>query len=242
MPDTATRPTSPSTDSLSVFFPCYNEQDNIRRVYESAAAVLGNRGVDYELILVDDGSTDQTPQIADAIAAADPRVTVVHHPANLGYGAAIQSGIRAATKTLVFYTDGDGQFDLSELPPLLPLMKRYEIVSCFRLNRQDGLLRKFNAWCWTSLVCLLFRMKFKDINCAFKLHQRRIFDDMELRSIGALINAEILARATRRRYAITQVGVHHFPRTRGQQTGAHPRVIFRAFRELITLYRQINDE
>ena len=88
----------------------------------------------------------------------------------------------------------------------------YDIVSCFRLNRQDGLLRKFNAWCWTSLVCLLFRMKFKDINCAFKLYRRRIFDDMELRSNGALINAEILARATRRRYAITQVGVHHFPR------------------------------
>lgn len=167
-------------------------------------------------------------------------VTVVHHPTNLGYGAAIQSGIRAATKTLVFYTDGDGQFDLNELPPLLPLIKQYDIVSCFRLNRQDGLLRRFNAWCWTSFVCFLFRMKFKDINCAFKLHQRRIFVDIEMRSTGALINAEILSRATRRRYAITQVGVHHFPRTRGQQTGAHPRVIFRAFRELVKLYQQIN--
>jgi glycosyltransferase involved in cell wall biosynthesis len=240
MPDTATRPTSSGADSLSVFFPCYNEQDNIRRVYESAAKVLGPIGVDYEVILVDDGSTDQTPRIIDAIAAADPRVTAVHHPANLGYGAAIQSGIRAATKTLVFFTDGDGQFDLNELPPLLPLMKEHDIVSCFRLNRQDGLLRKLNAWCWTSLVCLLFRMKFKDINCAFKLYQRRIFDDMEMRSNGALINAEILARATRRRYAITQVGVHHFPRTRGQQTGAHPRVIFRAFRELVKLHQQIN--
>jgi glycosyltransferase involved in cell wall biosynthesis len=240
MPDTATRPTSPGADSLSVFFPCYNEQDNVRRVHESAAKVLGHIGVDYEVILVDDGSTDQTPQIADAIADADPRVKVVHHPANLGYGAAIQSGIRAATKTLVFFTDGDGQFDLNELPPLLPLMKEYDIVSCFRLNRQDGRLRKFNAWGWTSLVCLLFRMKFKDINCAFKLYRRRIFDDMELRSNGALINAEILARATRRRYAITQVGVHHFPRTRGRQTGAHPRVIFRAFRELVKLRQQIN--
>jgi glycosyltransferase involved in cell wall biosynthesis len=240
MPDTATRPTSPGADSLSVFFPCYNEQDNIRRVYESAAKVLGHIGVDYQVILVDDGSTDQTPHIIDAVAVADSRVTVVHHPTNLGYGAAIQSGIRTATKTLVFFTDGDGQFDLNELPPLLPLMKEYDIVSCFRLNRQDGLLRKFNAWCWTSLVCFLFRMKFKDINCAFKLHRRRIFDDMELRSTGALINAEILARATRRGYAITQVGVHHFPRTRGQQTGAHPRVIFRAFRELIKLRQQIN--
>lgn len=240
MPDTANRSISVGADSLSVFFPCYNEQDNIRRVYKSAAAVLGNRGVDYELILVDDGSTDQTPQIADAIAAADPRVMVVHHPANLGYGAALRSGIRAATKTLVFYTDGDGQFDLSELPPLLPLMQRYDIVSCFRLDRREGPNRKFNAWCWTRLVCLLFRMRFKDINCAFKLFKRRVFDGMELRSAGALINAEILARATRRGYAITQVGVHHFPRTRGRPTGANPRVIFRAFRELVKLYRQIN--
>ena len=240
MPDTATRPASPGADSLSVFFPCYNEQDNVRRVYESAAKVLGHISVDYEIILVDDGSTDQTPHIIDAIAGADSRVTVVHHPANLGYGATIQSGIRAATKTLVFFTDGDGQFDLNELPPLLPLMKEHDIVSCFRLNRQDGLLRRLNAWCWTSLVCLLFRMKFKDINCAFKLYRRRIFDDMELRSTGALINAEILARATRRGYSIIQVGVHHFPRTRGQQTGAHPRVIFRAFRELFKLRQQIN--
>ncbi len=240
MPDTANRSISAGTDSLSVFFPCYNEQDNIRRVYESAAKVLGNLGMDYELILVDDGSTDQTPQIMEAIAAADPRVTVVRHPANLGYGAALQSGIRAATKTLVFYTDSDGQFDLSELPPLLPLMQRYDGVSCFRLDRRDGLHRKFNAWCWTRLVCLLFRMEFKDINCAFKLFKRRVFDGMELRSAGALINAEILARATRRGYAVTQVGVHHFPRTRGRPTGANPRVIFRAFCELVKLRGQIN--
>ena len=240
MPDTANRSISAGADSLSVFFPCYNEQDNIRRVYESAAQVLGNLGVDYELILVDDGSTDQTPQIMEAIAAADPRVVVVRHPANLGYGAALRSGIRAATKTLVFYTDGDGQFDLSELPPLLPLMQRHDGVSGFRLDRREGLHRKFNAWCWTRLVCLLFRMEFKDINCAFKLFKRRVFEGMELYSAGALINAEILARATRRGYAVTQVGVHHFPRTRGQPTGAHPRVIFCAFRELVKFYRQIN--
>jgi glycosyltransferase involved in cell wall biosynthesis len=240
MPDTANRPASPGVESLSVFFPCYNEQDNLRRVYESAAKVLGNQGLDYEIILVDDGSADQTPRIADTLATADPRVKVVHHPTNLGYGAAIQSGIRAATKTLVFFTDGDGQFDLNELPPLLPLMKEFDIVSCFRLDRQEGLIRKLNSWCWTRLVCLLFRLKLKDINCAFKLFKHRVFDGMELQSAGALINAEILARATRRRYAIFQVGVHHFPRLRGRPTGANLRVIFRAFRELVKLYRQIN--
>jgi glycosyltransferase involved in cell wall biosynthesis len=240
MHDTATRPTSPRADSLSVFFPCYNEQDNIRRVYESASKVLERMGIDYQLILVDDGSRDQTPQIADVIAAADPRVTVIHHPANLGYGSALQSGFRAATKTLVFYTDGDGQFDMNELPPLMPLMKRYDIVSCFRLDRQDGLIRKFNALCWTSFVCCLFRMKLKDINCAFKLYKRHILDRIEMRSTGALINTEILARATRQGFGITQVGVHHFPRAKGRPTGANPRVVFRAFWELAKLYKQIN--
>ena len=240
MPDTANSSAGAGADSLSVFFPCYNEQDNIRRVYESAVKVLGTLDVDYELILVDDGSADQTPQIMDAIAATDPRVTVVHHPANLGYGAALRSGIRAATKALVFYTDGDGQFDLNELPPLLPLMREYDVVSCFRLDRREGLSRRLNAWCWTRLVCFLFHLRFRDVNCAFKLFKRRVFDGLELRSTGAVISAELLARVTRGGYAVTQAGVHHFPRTGGRPTGARPRVIFRAFRELVQLRRQLN--
>jgi glycosyltransferase involved in cell wall biosynthesis len=239
MSDTVTKQAAFNTDSISVFFPFYNEQDNIRRVYQSASTVLRNMGIDYQLILVDDGSNDQTCPIADAIAAVDSRVTVVRHPANLGYGSALQSGFRAATKSLVFYSDGDGQFDLNELPALIPLMKHYDIVSCFRLDRQDSLIRKFNAWCWTGLVCFLFRLKLKDINCAFKLYKRSIFDRIEMRSTGALINTEILARAARHGYTITQIGVHHLPRTKGQQTGAKPRVVIRAFWELVKLYKQI---
>ena len=226
-------------ESISVFFPCYNEQGNIRRIYESASEALKTLGLDYEIILVNDGSTDETPQIANAIATADPRVRVIHHPNNLGYGSALQSGFRAATKTLIFYTDGDGQFSLDEMPPLLHLMKQHDIVSCFRLNRQEGFIRRFNGWCWTSFVCVVFHLKIKDINCAFKLYKRSIFDKMELRSASALINAEILARATRRGLSITQVGVHHFPRMSGRQTGASISVILRAFVELVRFYSHI---
>jgi len=231
---------STKVESLSVFFPCYNEQDNVQRVYESAARVLGTMGIDYEIILVDDGSRDRTAEIINSIAAADPHVRAVHHTVNLGYGSALQSGFRSATKRLVFYTDGDGQFDIGELPPLLPLMKECDIVSCYRLNRQDNLMRRFNAWCWTELVCLLFRMRLKDIDCAFKLYKREIFDRIEMKSTGALIDTEILARAIRKGYTVTQVGVHHFPRKAGSQTGARLSVILRAFRELFRLYRQIN--
>ena len=224
--------------SISVFFPCYNEQDNITRVVEQALTVLEKLNADFEVIIVNDGSSDSTGQIADEIAGQKDRVKVVHHGTNLGYGAALQSGFKAATKELVFYTDGDGQFDINEMPPLLRLMEQYDIVSCYRLNRQDNLIRKINGWCWTKLVCLLFGMKIRDIDCAFKLYRREIFDNIKVVSTGALIDAEILARAVRKGYRVTQQGIHHYPRTAGAQTGANLRVILRAFRELLRLRSQ----
>ena len=228
--------------SISVFFPCYNEQDNIARTVGQALAVLEKLAADFEIIVVDDGSCDATAQIADNMAGTDSRIKVVHHPTNLGYGAALQSGFKAATKDLVFYTDGDGQFDIGELPPLLPFIEQYDIVSCYRLNRQDNLIRKINGWGWTKVVCLLFGMRIRDIDCAFKLYKREIFDKIEMVSTGALIDAEILARAVRKGYTVTQRPVHHYPRTAGKQTGANLKVIFRAFRELFKLHSQISKE
>ncbi len=225
--------------SITVFFPCYNEQGNVRRVVEQAIDVLEKLRADYEILVVDDGSSDATGQIADEVAAGHGRVRAIHHPHNLGYGAALQSGFRAAAKEFVFYTDGDGQFDLAEMPPLLPLMNQYDIVSCYRMNRQDNLIRKFNGWAWTTLVRFAFSLKVRDVDCAFKLYRRAIFDDIRMDSTGALISTEILARAVRKGYKVTQRGVHHYPRTAGRQTGANPRVIVRAFRELLKLRKRI---
>ncbi len=225
--------------SISVFFPCYNEQANVGRTVEKALDVMEKLNADFEVIIVDDGSSDGTGQIADEIAGRNGRVKVVHHEGNLGYGAALQSGFKAATKELVFYTDGDGQFDINEMPPLLALMEQYDIVSCYRLNRQDSIIRKINGWCWTKLICLMFGLKIRDIDCAFKLYKREIFDKIELSSTGALIDAEILARAARKDYRITQKGVHHYPRAAGEQSGASLRVVLRAFKELIKLQSRI---
>ena len=230
---------SQTSISISVFFPCYNEQGNIARTVRNALDVLENLKADFEVIIVDDGSRDDTAKIADEIAAQNSRVKVVHHPTNLGYGAALQSGFEAAKKKLVFYTDGDGQFDIKEMPPLLPLMEKFDIVACYRLNRQDPLLRKLNGWAWTKLVCFVFGMKIRDIDCAFKLYKTKIFENMELSSNGALIDAEILARAVRKGCSVTQKGVHHYPRTDGAQTGASLKVILRAFKELFKLRRKI---
>ncbi|MHC4483131.1 MAG: glycosyltransferase family 2 protein, partial [Planctomycetota bacterium] len=191
--DTQVDSNRPAAVSISVFFPCHNEQDNVARTTEQAIVVLEKLSADFEVIIVDDGSSDATGQVAEEIASQDSRVKVVHHSTNLGYGAALQSGFSAATKELVFYTDGDGQFDIGEMPPLLPLMKQYDIVSCYRLNRQDSIVRKINAWCWTKLVCQLFGMKVRDIDCAFKLIKTKIFHNIKLSSPGALIDAETLA-------------------------------------------------
>lgn len=225
--------------SISVFFPCYNEQENVGRTTEKAIVVLEKLNADFEVIIVDDGSSDDTGRIAAELADKDDRVRVVHHPRNLGYGAALQSGFEAATKELIFYTDGDGQFDISEMPPLLELIGQYDIVSAYRLDRKDSVMRKINGWCWTKLVCLLFGLRIRDIDCAFKLYKREIFDNIQLSSTGALIDTEILARAARKGYRITQKGVHHYPRTAGEQSGANPAVILRAFKELFVLQRRI---
>jgi glycosyltransferase involved in cell wall biosynthesis len=230
---------SPAAVSITVFFPCHNEEANVARVTEQAVATLEGLQADYEVIVVDDGSTDETGRIADDIAAENPAVRVIHHAHNQGYGAALQSGFRAATKELVFYTDGDGQFDIGELPGLLPLLADYDIVSCYRMRRQDNLLRKINGWLWTRVIRLAFSLKIRDVDCAFKLYRRALFDDIKMESTGALIDTEILARAARKGYRITQRGVRHYPRVAGQQTGANWRVILRAFRELWQLRRRI---
>ena len=228
-----------SGPSITVFFPCYNEQENVARVAEQAIEVLEGLRADYEVIVVDDGSADETGRIADRFAAEHPRVRVVHHPRNLGYGAALQSGFRAATKELVFYTDGDAQFDIHEMPALLPLMQEYDIVSGYRMNRQDKYVRKMCGWLWTKVTGMIFSLNLRDIDCAFKLYKRAIFDEIKMESTGALIDTEILARAARKGYTIAQRGVHHYPRTAGRPTGGNPRVILRAFKELLRLRRRI---
>ena len=241
MADSADKNTPPEQEpqSISVFFPCYNEAENIRPLVEKTISVLRELTDDFEIILVNDGSTDGTTEIIDSLTAGSQTVRAVHHETNLGYGAALQSGFRAAAKELVFYTDGDAQFDIAELPQLLPLIKEYDIVSCYRLNRRDNLIRKLNAWCWTKFVCMMFGMKIRDIDCAFKLFKRKIFDDIQMHSTGALIDTEILARAKRKGYTITQLGVHHYRRQAGRQTGAKLTVIIRAFKELFKLRKDI---
>ncbi len=225
--------------SLTIFFPCYNEEANVERTTLAALEAGRQFTDDLEVIIVNDGSRDRTAEIADRLAAAHPQVRAVHNNPNLGYGGALQRGFREATREWIFYTDGDGQFDFREIAVLLPLLDRFDIVSAYRLNRQDPRLRKLNAWCWTMLVNVLFGLRLRDIDCAIKLYPRKLFDQIEMWSMGALIDTEVLAKARLLGYRIGQTGVHHYPRTAGSQTGANLRVILRAFKELFKLRRRI---
>ncbi len=225
--------------SLTIMFPCYNEEANVERVTRAAVEVARRIADDWEVLIVDDGSRDRTGEIADRLAAEIPGVRAVHNQPNRGYGGALARGFREARKNWIFYTDGDGQFDFGELPAILPLLASHDVVSCYRLDRKDSLLRKLNAFAWTTLVNLLFHIKLRDIDCAFKIYPRTFIEQIELWSTGALIDTEMLAKARKLGLSIAQVGVHHYPRTAGQQTGANPRVILRAFKELFKLHGRI---
>jgi glycosyltransferase involved in cell wall biosynthesis len=225
--------------SLSMFFPCYNEEANVERTTLAALEVCRTRFTDFEIIIVDDGSRDRTGEIADELARQHEQVRAVHNQPNRGYGGALQRGFEEARKEWVFFTDGDGQFDIGEIDRLVDLLDRYDVAVGYRLDRQDPAIRKLNAWCWTTLCNGLFGMHIRDIDCAFKLLPRRLLNEITLHSQGALISAELLARATRKGCRIGQVGVHHYPRTAGTPTGANPRVILRAFAELIKLRNRI---
>ena len=228
--------------SLTIFYPCYNEEANVAELTRKAVAVGRRVADDLEIIIVNDGSKDHTGEVADQLAEQYPEVRAVHNHPNLGYGGALQRGFRAATKNWIFYTDGDGQFDLEEIPRVLPLLAQYDIVSCYRLDRKDPLLRKLNAFAWTTLVNLLFHIDLKDIDGAFKFYPKTFIDSIELHSTGALIDTEMLAKARNLGLSIGQTGVQHYPRTAGEQTGANLKVILRAFKELFKLRTQIKNE
>ncbi|MBI3770797.1 MAG: glycosyltransferase family 2 protein [Deltaproteobacteria bacterium] len=225
--------------SLSAFFPAYNEERNVPMMVERMTAVLARVADDYEIIVVDDGSADRTGAVADELAAADPHVRVVHHPVNRGYGGALKSGFAASRKAYVFFTDGDGQFDVAEIERLLPFVPEYDVVVGYRLDRAEGGLRKLNAAAWNGLVHRLFHIPVRDVDCAFKLFKREVFDMVRVEAEGAMISTEVLARAVRAGFRVHEVGVHHYERRHGTPTGANPLVIVRAFYELFKLYRRI---
>ena len=223
---------TPVNSSFSVVLPAHNEEEAIATTVHEVSETLSAWMLDFEVIIVDDGSQDHTGAILDTISATHPCLKVIHHSVNQGYGAALVSGFEAASRDLTFFMDSDGQFDIHDLARFLPLIEEYDAVLGYRIDRKDTWMRKVNAWGWKILVGLVFGIHVRDVDCAFKLYPSSFFRENKLETRGAMINTEILYKFTRAGNTFTQIGVRHLPRHGGRATGAKLSVILRAFREL----------
>jgi glycosyltransferase involved in cell wall biosynthesis len=228
---------------LSIFFPMWNEEQYLHRAVGAAQEIcerLVAEGEieDYEVIVVDDASTDATGRLADELAATDPHVRVVHHAVNRKLGGSIKSGFEAAKGDLVLYTDADLPFEMIELVRAVRILRTYQadMVSAYRLDRTgEGPRRAVYSWVYNGLIRATFGTRLRDINFAFKLCRRRVLDHVTLVSEGSFIDAELAIRAQRSGFEIVQIGVDYFPRTRGVSTLSSFAVIRTMLREMRAL-------
>jgi glycosyltransferase involved in cell wall biosynthesis len=232
---------APHDEVLSIFFPMWNEEHYVERAVDVAkrvcdAMVAAGEIGDYELLIVDDASTDRTPELADALAAADPHVRVIHHEHNRKLGGSMKTGFANARGDLILYSDADLPFDMeAEAPRAVRLLRQYEVdmVSAYRFDRTgEGYLRAIYTFFYNLMIRWMFRVKARDINFAFKLCRRHIFDRVRLESEGSFIDAELFIRTTGLGYEVLQIGVDYFPRTRGESTLASPGIIVTIVREM----------
>jgi glycosyltransferase involved in cell wall biosynthesis len=226
--------------SLSVVLPCHDEEENVAAAIRQAGAAAAATAVRYEILVVDDGSADATRAIAAAAAARDPRVRVLAHDVNRGYGAALRTGIAAARCDWILLTDADLQFDLSELEHFVAPARSHDLVVGYRLARMDPVVRRVNAYAWNLLVGRIFDLDVRDIDCAFKLIRRDLAQRLRLTADGAMISTELVARARLAGASIEELGVRHRPRVAGRQSGADPVVVLGAFRELRRIRGEID--
>jgi glycosyltransferase involved in cell wall biosynthesis len=220
--------------------PAYNEAENIEIVVRQAIEVLPEFTKDFEIIVVNDGSRDATPEIIDRLANEDLRVRPVHHAVNQGYAGAVKTGFRASTCEYVMFMDADRQFDIHDIKLLTPFVPLFDIVAGFRMERSDPIIRRINAEVFNLAVRILFDVHMRDLDCAFKVFRGDLIRSLELTAEGALLNAETMAKLRRQGATIVQVGVPHHPRVAGSPTGGSPKVILRAMRDIVVLWLRMH--
>ena len=228
--------------SVSVVFPMYNEEDYIHRAVRAARDILSEVAPDWEIVIVDDRSTDRTGELAEALAREDPRIKVVHNAVNRKLGGSLRAGYAAVTKDLVLYTDADLPFDLQELGRAVRLLEYQEadVLSAYRFDRtSEGFVRTVYSFLYNLLIRVAFSLPIKDVNFSFKLFRRELLSRIELKSEGSFIDAEFLVRARKAGASIIQIGVDYFPRSRGVSTLSSPGVIAKILGEMAQLYREL---
>jgi glycosyltransferase involved in cell wall biosynthesis len=233
---------APALAQLSIILPCFNEAPNVAAAVADAQRAAALHAQNHEVIVVDDGSSDQTGAIAARLAAADDRVRVVTHEHNRGYGAAVRSGLAASRGDWVLLTDGDRQFDLLELERLVGLTDRCDLIAGYRVLRADPIHRRLAARAWNIVTRRSFGVAVRDVDCAFKLMRGDAVRSLPLQSDGAMISTELVVRAQQAGWVIAEVGVQHLPRVAGSPSGGDPRVVLRAFRERRAFSRRLRSE
>lgn len=242
----ATRP-EPATvtnrlpGSLSLVLPAHNEEENIRIVVEDALRVLPQYTDTFEIIPVNDGSTDGTAEILEQLAREDDRVRPVSYKVNKGYGGALVSGFNASRYDYVMFMDADRQFDIADIGRLAPFVGKFDVVAGFRMERSDPLIRRINAEVFNVAVRILFGVHLRDLDCAFKIFRGDQLRSLNLISNGALINCEMQAKLRRQGATLQQVGVQHYPRVAGNPTGGSLKVILKAMRDILILWSKMRD-
>lgn len=228
---------------LSVFFPFWNEEKNIEKVVKNAIPIVNKVSQKWEIIMVDDGSSDKTLEIAQKLASQNSNLRVVSHIPNRGYGAALKEGFANARYDLIVFNDGDGQFDFSEVTKFIEKIKGSDIVIGFRKKRHDHPFRHILMNLLKIWDLIFFGFYFRDIDCGFKMFKKTALERiMPLHSEGAMITTEILAKAKKEKLKIDQVEVSHYPRQYGNQSGGNLRVILRAIRESFMLWKELRHE
>jgi glycosyltransferase involved in cell wall biosynthesis len=219
--------------------PCFNEEAGIADAVSAATRAAGSYSAQFEIIVVDDGSTDATAEVADSLRDLNPHMRLVVHSSNRGYGAAVRSGLRAATMPWVLLTDADPQFDLDDLQDFVPHTRSADLVVGWRVMRRDPLGRRIGAAMWNLLVRRLYCLPVRDVDCAFKLVRRDLAASQQLTSDGGMISAELVAKCMAAGGRLAEVPVRHRPRVSGSHSGADDGVVARAFRELFRLHHRL---
>jgi len=222
--------------SLSVFFPCFNEEENIPIFVGQVLEILPQFAKKFEIIIVNDGSKDNSLKIANKLAKIHPEIRVINHVKNQGYGAALKSGFKASQYEWVFFTDGDLQFDLKQLADFLPFTDKYAVIIGYRKKRAEGFRRALIAKTLKITMDILYRLHVKDIDCAFKLIKNDAMQNMHLVSSGAFTSTELLYRLKKKGIKFKELPVDHFLRKYGNPTGNSLRVMVRGVKETMMLY------
>jgi glycosyltransferase involved in cell wall biosynthesis len=228
---------APGNPSVSAFFPAYNDAGTIASMVVLAERTLRKLTDEYEVIVVNDGSTDHTAQVLSELEALYPQLRVVHHPSNLGYGSALRTGFATASKSLIFYTDGDAQYDPRELERLLPLMTEdVDVVNGYKISRSDPFHRIAlgQIYCW--IVKLSFNIRIRDVDCDFRLVRRSCYNRVRLRSTSGTICVEMIKSFQNAGLRFAECPVHHYHRAYGKSQFFNFRRLFKTFRDLGRLW------